>query len=255
MPNILFPQVLKELVIESLGNDISQSNGFGRIVNERHWQRIMRLLDTTTGKVVPLCPTGPSSDKSSKYIAPVLILSPSLDDTLMKEEIFGPILPILTYDCDTNPITEAQVACKVVNRVFDSPLHSYIFGFDNNVIASITDYHQSGGLSVNETLISYGHTELPFGGVRRSGYGVQRGKFGFEDLSYKRSIYRRFVHPFNLEIVPHMYPPYDRWNSTIGLLSSFLKHFRKVRKNCWKWLPVFVAAILAYIGFKGSPKK
>jgi len=105
---------------------------------------------------------------------------------------------------------------------------------------------------INETMMSYAHPELPFGGIRRSGKGVQRGYYGFCDLSFKRSFYRHYTMPFQLEIVPHMYAPYDRWKSTIRFLMEFLKRFRATRSKLYRLTPALIIALIAYKGFMGA---
>ncbi|WP_328349892.1 aldehyde dehydrogenase family protein [Mycobacterium sp. NBC_00419] len=164
-----------------------------RIVNERQFDRLAALISATAGTVV----TGGGSDRSALRIEPTVVLDPPQDDPVMSDEIFGPILPILTVDS-----TEAAV--DFVNSR-PKPLALYVFTADQRKARTLIDRMPSGGAVINHVAVHCLVPQLPFGGVGASGIGAYHGKWGFETLSHRRAVLAKPAKP-DLRL---MYPPYS----------------------------------------------
>lgn len=176
------------------GDDPQTSDSFGRIVNSRHFQRVKSLLDNSSGTVV----VGGKTDEDSKYISPTLVVDVPLTDSLMKDEIFGPVLPFVT-------VKDVDEAISIINDR-EKPLAMYIFSKNKPLVDRILSNTSSGDVTVNDTLMHSLLPTLPFGGVGNSGVGCYRGKFSFDTFSHKRGCLLRAQ---NLESVFCLrYPPY-----------------------------------------------
>jgi aldehyde dehydrogenase (NAD+) len=173
-----FVERLAAEVRERYGADPRQSPDFGRIVNERHTLRIQGLLDSGGYDEIAV---GGTVDVEARYIAPTVVTGVKPDSALMGEEIFGPVLPVLSFDDISEPIAHLSGT--------DHPLALYVFARGNadRVLAETT----SGGACVNDAMLHVFAPSLPFGGVGESGYGAYHGKWGFDTFSHLRSVYRR----------------------------------------------------------------
>ncbi|ORX81709.1 aldehyde dehydrogenase 3A2 [Basidiobolus meristosporus CBS 931.73] len=190
------------------GENVEESPDFGRIVNERHFDRLDGLLKNGhSGKVA----LGGHSNREKKYIAPTLIQGVQLEDKIMQEEIFGPILPILTVD-------NIQEAIDIINSK-DHPLTMYIFTPDKKQAQTILDNTQSGGACVNDTLMQMAISTLPFGGVGGSGMGSYHGKKSFDTFSHHRSTLIRKLQFDQVNDI--RYPPYNETKYKLGLSFIF----------------------------------
>lgn len=164
------------------------------IVNERQFDRLIGLIADTTGDVV----FGGNSDRATMRIEPTLIVDPAPDEPVMTEEIFGPILPIITVD-------SVDAACQYVNQK-PKPLALYIFSKKAEQARQIIDRTPSGGVVVNHAMMHCLVPQLPFGGVGASGMGDYHGRWGFETMSHRRAVLAKTSRP-DPSIV---YPPYSR---------------------------------------------
>ncbi|MET1031618.1 aldehyde dehydrogenase [Domibacillus tundrae] len=196
---------LKELrlaVFDFYGKDPQNSPDFGRIVNERQFDRLQTMLSKTAGTVLK----GGEMDREDLFIAPTIVEA-EWDDALMEEEIFGPILPVLSY-------TELDQAIKRVKK-FPKPLALYVFTKEKSMEEKVISSIQFGGACINDTLIHVSSPYLPFGGVGASGMNAYHGKASFDLFSHKKSILRKKSSPqSNL-----LYPPYkDRVNTVRKVL-------------------------------------
>ena len=176
------------------GDDPSRSADYGRIVNGRHVERLQALLDGGGYAGVAI---GGTVTPDDHYIAPTVLTGVEPDAPVMADEIFGPILPVLTYE---HGLAEA---IEFVNGR-DKPLALYVFTSDpgeaDRVIAGTT----AGGVTVNHTLMHVAVPGLPFGGVGPSGMGAYHGKAGFDTFSHAKPVLRRTFRPD-----PRLaYPPY-----------------------------------------------
>ncbi|MEY2571205.1 MAG: aldehyde dehydrogenase [Acidimicrobiaceae bacterium] len=177
---------------EFYGSDVQKSASYGRIVNQRHVERLTRLLADGAGTVV----TGGEIDAANRFIAPTITVDPDPDGALMSEEIFGPILPIIT-------VGSAREAASFVNAR-PKPLAMYVFSSSDEPIDTMVRTTSSGGVCVNQTLMHILPATLPFGGVGDSGMGSYHGKAGFDVFSHHKSVLTKPIRP-DLKL---LYPPY-----------------------------------------------
>jgi aldehyde dehydrogenase (NAD+) len=172
------------------GADPRAAEDYGRIVNRRHFERLVRLIDAK--KVVH----GGEHDAAERYIAPTILRDVSMSDAVMSEEIFGPILPVMAIDS----IDEA------IRRIGErpNPLALYLFTKDRDEEHAVIERVSFGGGCVNGTLVHLADLDMPFGGIGQSGTGAYHGRTGFETFSHRKSVLRcaTFLDP-DLK-----YPPY-----------------------------------------------
>ncbi|MCB9631060.1 MAG: aldehyde dehydrogenase family protein [Sandaracinus sp.] len=172
------------------GDDPQRSPDLARIVNERHLQRLVRLLEGQT------IACGGQHDAKDRFLAPTVLRDVSPDSDVMQEEIFGPILPVIA-------VPHVDAAITFVNRR-DKPLALYVFSQRESVQAKVRDRTSSGGMSINHVWLHLAVPELPFGGVGESGMGAYHGKHGFEAFSHRKAVLKKPT-----QIDPSiMYPPY-----------------------------------------------
>ena len=169
-----------------------QTNDSLRIVNERQFDRLVSLLATTTGTVV----TGGGSDRSTLSIDATVIVDPAPDDPVMADEIFGPILPIIT-------VGSTEEAVAFVNSR-PKPLALYVFTASQDVGRDLVDRMPSGGAVINHIAMHCLVPQLPFGGIGASGMGAYHGQWGFEALSHRRAVLSKPAKPDP----SLLYPPY-----------------------------------------------
>ncbi|MFD8797315.1 aldehyde dehydrogenase family protein [Streptomyces atroolivaceus] len=165
---------LAAAVGELFGQDASASPEYGRIVNERHFDRLVALLDS--GRTV----TGGAHDRDEKYIAPTVLTDVAPDSPVMREEIFGPVLPILTVD-------GLDEAIGFINDR-DKPLALYAFTHDPSVRERLLSETSSGGVGMGLPLAHLTVSDLPFGGVGESGMGNYHGRYSLETFSHRKAV-------------------------------------------------------------------
>ena len=146
---------------------------------------------------------GGQVDVEQRYVAPTVLRGVRRDAAVMEEEIFGPILPVLTFADLSEPIAAINAG--------DKPLALYVFAGDETVERVLAET-SSGGVCVNDAMVQVGVSELPFGGVGASGYGAYHGHYGFETFSHRRGVLRR---PAWFNDSPVMRPPYSGWKKAI----------------------------------------
>ena len=156
------------------GNDPLENKDYGKIINEKHFARLLGLIDES--KVV----FGGSSDPEACRIAPTVMDNVTYDDAVMGEEIFGPIMPIITFD-DFDAVVD-DLKSK------DKPLALYLFTSDKKHIKRVTSELSYGGGCINDVIIHLATSEMGFGGVGESGMGAYHGKVGFDTFSHHKSI-------------------------------------------------------------------
>lgn len=195
---------LKSEIIRAYGENPKQSEDYPRIINERNASRLKEMLEDVN--VV----FGGEHEVSECYIAPTLVDNPSLESTLMQDEIFGPILPILTYT------SEADIDSIISN--YDKPLSLYVFSKNKKFTNKIISSYSFGGGAINDPLIQFGNHRLPFGGVGASGIGSYHGKHGFDTFSHHKPVSKRgtWFDP------PVRYAPYK---GKLNLLKKMFKWF------------------------------
>ncbi|MFB1293877.1 aldehyde dehydrogenase family protein [Mycobacterium sp. pW049] len=164
-----------------------------RIVNERHFNRLANALAATKGTVA----VGGESDAVNLKIQPTVVVDPDPAEPLMTDEIFGPILPVLT-------VQNLDEAISFVNAR-PKPLAAYLFTKAKAVRERVIRDVPAGGMVVNHLIFHFATHKLPFGGVGPSGLGAYHGKFGFETFSHKKSVLTKPTRP---DLTSIIYPPY-----------------------------------------------
>ena len=183
---------LKASLARQYGDDPAKSRDYGRIVNDRHFRRVLSYLDDQGAALIH----GGESDAEQRYIAPTLLLNPSLESSVMREEIFGPILPIIE-------MTSIDSMLRFI-KSREKPLALYLFSSNADVIDRVTADTSSGSVCINDAVIFMINAEMPFGGVGNSGMGCYHGKWGFETFSHLKPImYRRFAADAPLRYAPY----------------------------------------------------
>jgi aldehyde dehydrogenase (NAD+) len=197
-------ELLRELgsaVREFFGDDPKSTRDYARVVNRRHYERLAKLL----GDGEPVI--GGQSDASDCYIAPTVLRGVRKDAPIMQEEIFGPILPVLT-------VKSVDEAIDIVKQG-EKPLALYIFSTDEGVTQRVVEATSSGGVCVNGTILHIANSAMPFGGVGESGMGAYHGRHTFETFSHRKAVLSR-----GFRFDPKwMYPPYS------GLKTKLVRRF------------------------------
>ncbi len=175
-------------------NGIEKSKDYARIVNERHFHRIKTLVDEAISEGAKIIFGGEFNEEDC-FISPTLISHCTAEMRIMQEEIFGPVLPMTTYKSETEIVDYLSGEEK--------PLALYVFSKDDVFTEYILNNTSSGTSVVNDCLIQFGHTELPFGGVNHSGIGKSGGKYGFIEFSNQKSVVKQ-----NTNLLKNFYPPY-----------------------------------------------
>jgi aldehyde dehydrogenase (NAD+) len=179
------------------GVDPQVSPDYGRIIDDRHFERLVGYLDDGTTAF------GGVYDASTRYLAPTALRGVADDAPSMTEEIFGPVLPIRT-------VASIDDAIAFINDR-DKPLALYVFSGDDAIAERVLAETSSGGAAVNATLFQVSAPELPFGGVGGSGMGAYHGRASFDVFSHAKSVLRRSTRPD-----PDLaYPPYTTWKERI----------------------------------------
>nr|CAG8500065.1 2207_t:CDS:2 [Entrophospora candida] len=192
-----FPKAIEKF----FGEDPSKSQYYCRMINQNHFDRVINVFNQTNGDVV----IGGKYDKEDLYISPTVISNVSKDDKLMECEIFGPILPIMIVD-------DLDEAIDYINSK-DIPLSLYIFTKNDKTSQYLTDKIRSGGVCINDCLMHFTVSTLPFGGLGPSGIGSYHGKKSFDTFTHERSV---FASPYYLEKLMELrYPPYKDKNYKI----------------------------------------
>jgi aldehyde dehydrogenase (NAD+) len=167
-----------------------------RVVNRRHTERVAGLLSDAIERGAVVC-AGGEVDLSQCYIAPTLLDQVAPESTIMSEEIFGPVLPILSYSSLDQVIAQINAAPK--------PLALFVWSRNQRAIDKVMSYTSSGGACINHCVANFAHGNLPFGGVKNSGMGNAHGEYGFKTFSHERGVLRSTP----LMLVKLFQPPYS----------------------------------------------
>lgn len=195
---------LKEEIILAYGENPEESKDFARIVNTKNWKRLNSFLENETilfgGKI----------NEVDNYIAPTLLEDSKLDSLVMQDEIFGPILPIISFK------EESEIE-KIISK-YEKPLSLYVFSNNTKWAKSIIIKYSFGGGCINDTVVHFSNKRLPFGGVGYSGIGAYHGRLSFETFSHKKSI----VNKSTWLDLPMRYAPYKEKLKTLKKLLNWL---------------------------------
>ncbi len=201
---LVHPDVKDELldameaeIKKMLGKEPLDNPEYPRMVNAKHYQRVMNLLKGE------LAVTGGYGNPETLQIAPTILDGVSLEAPVMQEEIFGPVLPVLTFH-------NRQELLEII-RHFEKPLACYLFTRDREMEQFVLKHISFGGGCINDTIIHLATSEMGFGGVGHSGMGTYHGKAGFETFSHRKSIVKKY----NWIDLPMRYHPYADWKDKI----------------------------------------
>lgn len=197
-----FIELIKKEIIDAYGENPENSPDFPRIINQKNWSRLTGMLK---GESIL---AGGKSNIQDYYLAPTLLDEPSLDSLVMKDEIFGPILPVLSFENEADLVS-------IISR-YEKPLSLYIFSNDNPFAKKIIQNYSFGGGCINDTVVYFSNKRLPFGGVGHSGIGTYHGKLSFSTFTHYKAIVKRA----NWLDIPTRYAPYK------GKLKSVKKLFK-----------------------------
>ena len=182
---LIVHETIKDLLIKELINSILEAygkfndkiNNYTSIVNENNFDRLIKLINES--KVI----FGGQHERKTKFIYPTLVDAPNPEDNIMIDEIFGPILPILTFNCQED-------IDEIINKN-PNPLALYVFTKSKEFEEKIINRYKFGGGAVNDTIVHLANPKLPFGGIGSSGYGSYHGKYSFELFTHNKSIVKR----------------------------------------------------------------
>ncbi|XP_023288339.1 aldehyde dehydrogenase, dimeric NADP-preferring isoform X2 [Orussus abietinus] len=242
------PQVQNEIVEEAAkilkewyGDDIKQSPDLCRIVTDNHYQRLANYL-TNSGKVA----VGGDTDPAEKYIGPTILVDVKPTDPIMQDEIFGPILPIVT-------VNNAYEAIKFINQR-EKPLALYIFSNDVEEQSLIIRSTISGGVTINDVMMHATVDSLPFGGVGFSGMGAYHGRDTYDTFVHRKGCLLKTFNKVGESISSCRYPPYTE--RKLKLLTSLMAKRPDIPGI--KYLPhllMFGLGVLVTVGLKAALKE
>jgi len=199
-----FVTYLKDEITNAYGKNPVESPDFARIVNTKNWQRLVNMIDPK--KVI----FGGETNSENCYIAPTLLEENSTESLIMAGEIFGPLLPILTYE------TEADI--EAIVSKYEKPLALYIFTENHTFSKKIIQNYSFGGGCINDTVVHFSNKRIPFGGVGHSGIGAYHGSLSFDIFSHHKGIVKKA----NWLDLPMRYAPYKGKLATIKKLLKWL---------------------------------
>ncbi len=208
----LVPRLI-DAIREMYGDDPARSTSYGRIVNGRHFVRVKNLLGSGTLVL------GGQTDAADRYIAPTILTNVSPDSAVMREEIFGPVLPLLR-------IRDEQEAIRFI-RERDKPLAAYLFTDNHAAEQRFIDGVSAGNMCINDTMMFMAVHELPFGGVGQSGMGAYSGERGFRTFSHMKAVMKRGWWPD----VPLRYAPYTETQVALAAAPALVRVSRRMRRD------------------------
>ena len=193
------------------GAGIEQSESLARVVNQHHFARLAGLLEDARARGATVA-AGGAMDAAQHYIEPTILTNVPAGARVLEEEIFGPLLPVLTFKSLAETTTYINARLK--------PLAQYVFTTNAENRRYLLENVSAGGAGVNETVLHFAHPELPTGGVGNSGLGKAHGHSGFLAFSNEKGVMRQRV---GFTGIKAMYPPYtSRVQKLIGLLVKYL---------------------------------
>ncbi|HCL82491.1 MAG TPA: aldehyde dehydrogenase [Chitinophagaceae bacterium] len=190
-----FLELLKKEITSSQFSLANQN--YAQIISEKHFDRMMNLIPPE--KIF----TGGEYDRANRFLAPTVLINISPEDKVMEDEIFGPILPVLTYEDINSAVTFIKSKPK--------PLAFYVFSESSSLCKKLLNEISFGGGAVNDVLMHFSNDQLPFGGVGHSGMGNYHGEAGFRNFSHYKSVLHK---PTWFEF-PLKYYPYSNWKLAI----------------------------------------
>lgn len=195
---VLADATIRDRLVSKIGEAVAEFEAGNtttgkRIVNEKHFDRLTTSLAATKGTIA----VGGGTDAAALRIQPTVVIDPDLDEPLMRDEIFGPILPVVTVESEDEAIAFVNARPK--------PLAVYLFTKSKAIRERVIKEVPAGGMLVNHLIFQFATAKLPFGGVGPSGIGAYHGKFGFDEFSHRKSVLTKPTRP---DLSAVIYPPY-----------------------------------------------
>lgn len=195
-----------ERMYDADGKGVRASQEYGRIINTRNFQRVKGLIDDAVAKGARVA-IGGELNEAEKFIAPHVLIDVTPEMNIMREEIFGPVLPVMTF-------TDIKEVPTLIARL-ERPLALYILSNDRRRTEYLLHNTTAGGTAINDVMITSSNPMLPFGGVNNSGIGKSNGRFGFIEFSNERGVMKRSWGTLSM-----LFPPYNstlvKWASRIA---------------------------------------
>ncbi|XP_067003207.1 aldehyde dehydrogenase, dimeric NADP-preferring [Anabrus simplex] len=226
----------KNVLEQWYGESSKNSPDLGRIVSDRHFQRLVKLM--SSGKVA----VGGETDPSQKYISPTILVDVKPSDPIMQEEIFGPLLPIIT-------IKDANEAIKFINSR-EKPLAFYIFTENAKERKLLIDSVSCGGICCNDTIMHLAVESLPFGGVGHSGIGAYNGYYSFDTFTHKKSCLVKDFSVLGEKLGSSRYPPYTEKKTNFLTMLLLKRKGLGLSRTYLTHTLIFTLGILATLGFR-----
>jgi aldehyde dehydrogenase (NAD+) len=183
----------RDAIAKMYGNP-AESPDYCRMINQRHFERVCRLIDDAAARGAAIL-TGGERDAAQTFIAPTILTGVGADALVMQEEIFGPVLPVISYRYLAEPIAAINARPK--------PLALYVYAKDQARANRVLQETSAGGSCVNASIMQFVHDNLPFGGINNSGLGNAHGFYGFRAFSHERAVLED-----KFSITPKLFPPY-----------------------------------------------
>lgn len=192
---IKFLDCVRRIIREWFGDDPQLSPCFGRIINETHFKRLVSYLDSNNIAI------GGKYVKEDRYMEPTILTDVSINNPVMQDEIFGPILPIINMD-------SIYAAVDYVNNN-EKPLVLYVFSRNKKTIDFLLDNTSTGAVNINDTLTHVACPSLPFGGVGNSGMGAIGRKYTVDTFTHEKSVLKKNYCPIGNIFQRNLYPPFN----------------------------------------------
>ncbi len=215
-PDYLFVhEDVKDRLVQELKTAVNKIYGkdenYGGIINKHHFRRVKGIMEDALEKGATI-EFGGETDETNLRFAPTLLSNANLEARILDEEIFGPIIPILTY-------RELDDAIEFINQK-PKPLALYVFSKSQRNIKKIQSATSSGMLTINDTVLQFGHPHLPIGGVNNSGIGKSHGHAGFIAFTNEKAVLKQ---PSSLTVIKTIYPPYSKIKKlTVDFMIKYL---------------------------------
>ncbi|XP_011054012.1 PREDICTED: aldehyde dehydrogenase, dimeric NADP-preferring isoform X2 [Acromyrmex echinatior] len=236
-----FIEEAKKILHEWYGDNPRESPDLARIISDKHYQRLVNYLSDKSKIAV-----GGDVNPAEKFISPTILVNVKPTDSIMQEEIFGPLLPIIN-------INNAYEAINFINSR-EKPLSLYLFSLDKGTISLFINNTSSGDVSVNDTILQAAVETLPFGGVGYSGIGAYHGKFTFDTFTHKKGCLIRNYNKIAEILAKSRFPPYSDTN--LKLLELLVS--KRSNLPLLKYVPyvlIFGLGMLATFGIKAAMKE
>lgn len=223
-----FVKAAEKILNDFFSDDSKSSMHFGRIISDKHFDKLVSYLEG--GKIA----LGGQFDKKELYMQPTILTDVNPNSPIMDEEIYGPILPIITID-------SYQKAISFINAR-EKPLAMYIFSKNRSEIEIFLESTSAGGVTVNDTLMHIVPENLPFGGVGQSGLGSYHGKKTFDSFVHKKSVFSRPQSSLWEKVEVLRYPPYSE--NKRRMMSLALAHRKDLPWRYLSYVVVFLFGVL-----------